>query len=590
MPFPPSGAIYLIGGLRIDNNYTHSPLFDNQAEQLTYFTDPVRVKHQDTDYSYIRKDQTIKFKKKFEDLWDVNYMLYQNELGKWIFSFITDKVYINDNVTEILFETDVLQTYMFDYVIEQSYIDREHQDRWAGVSAPILNINDENLNYGDEYIKTFEKTYRAGSDQNIAWFLIVSTEELEAVAPALPPANNQGTPSPLYYYLVPVDRRDTSGSLYDYYDGSANELLTGQDFSNYIADNPSILSMSYIPYLPFIVSVSEVGSDVTVTVSSNEWISQQATTVAPIFNILRLNTDNLEAFDDFIIGDFQRYEGKTLPVGFNINQSRDYLKESKLLTFPYTYNLLTDGQTTPMMVKNEYVPADVEFVRCAQSMNINPKTKYYIDSYRGENNGKTYNIVNATVNDLPLKSDAYLNYLSQNRASATTGIALSLAGSAVALGLGVATGGVALPLLAGTALTGVSTVGSELAKRKDLQTTPDSLKQAGNNIAFSFVDDSIDLRHMRFEIDTRWRKILGDFWATYGYKCNELKIPDLKSRYYYNYIKMYQANIYGDIDNDELTRIRQIFETGVTFWHYNDGDINMINDYKFDNVERSLLP
>lgn len=589
MPFPPSGSIALIGGLRIDNNYTHSPLFDNQTDQLAYFTDPSRVKHTDVDYSYIRKDQSIKFKKKFEDLWDVNYMLYQNELGKWIFSFITDKVYINDNVTEILFETDVLQTYMFDYVIEQSYIEREHQDRWIAAAQPILNIVDENLNYGDEYIKTFEKVYRDGSDQNIAWFLIVSTEALEAVAPALPPSINQGTPSPLYYYLVPVDRRDTSGSLYDYYDGSGNELLTGQDFSNYIADNPAIISMSYIPYLPFIVSVNEVGTDVTITVASNEWISQQATTVAPIFNILRLNTDELDAFDDFFIGDFQRYEGKALPGGFGKNQFRDELKESKLLTFPYTYNLLTDGQSTPMMVKNEYVPNSVEFVKCAQSMNVNPKTKYYIEGYRGEDNGKTYNITNTTVNDLPLKSDAYLNYLSQNRATATTGIALSLAGSAVTLGLGIASGGIALPLLAGSALQGVSTVGAELAKRKDLQTTPDSLKQAGNNIAFSFVDDSIDLRHMRFEIDGTFKKILGDFFAVYGYKCNELKIPNLKSRYYYNYIKMYQANIYGDIDNDELTRIRQIFEAGVTFWHYNEGDINMINDYKFDNVERKFV-
>lgn len=584
MPFPPSGLIYLIGGLLIDNTYQHSPLFDNQTDQLAYFTDASRVRHSDTDYSYIRKDQTIKFKLKFEDLWDCNYMLYQNELGKWIFAFITDKVYINDNVTEIFFETDVLQTYMFDYTIAPSYIDREHQKRWTGVASPVLNIVDENLSYGDEYIKTFEKRYRGGADSNIAWFLIVATDPLES-GTALPPAMVQGTPSPLYYYLVPLDRRDSGGALYDYYDGSGNELLTAQDFSNYIADNPAIISMSYIPYLPFVVSVSESGTDVTITVSGNEWISQQATTVAPIFYILRLNTDQLEAFDDFIIGDFQRYEGKSFP-SLGKNQARSYLKESKLLTFPYCYNLLTDGQTTPMMVKNEYVPSALEFVRCAQTVNINPKTKYYIDSYRGEDNGKTYNIINATVNDLPLKSDAYVNYLSQNRASATTGLAISLAGAGLSLGLGVASGGVAMPLLAGTALTSVSTVGAELAKRKDLMTTPDSLKQAGNNIAFSFVDDSIDLRHMRFEIDDRWKKILGDFFAVYGYKCNELKVPDLKSRYYYNYIKMYQANIYGDIDQEELTRIKSIFEFGVTFWHYNNGDIDILNDYQYDNVER----
>ena len=589
MPFPPSGSIYLIGGLQIDNSYLHTLSFDNLADQLTYFQDPARVIYTDNDYTYVRKDQSIKVKYSYEDLWDVNYVLYENESGKWIFSFVTDKLYINDNMTEILIETDVMQTFAFDYSIDYCLVEREHQDRWSGTASPILNYVDEGLAYGDEYIKQFEKRYRDGSDQNIAWFLVVSTAELESI-PVLPPAVVQGTPSPLFYYLLPMDRRDSAGSLYDFNDGAGNQIMNAQDFTNYIGDTPGIVSISYIPYLPFIVNVVESGIDITITVSGNEWIPQQATTVAPIFFILRLNTDQIDAFDSFIIGAFQKYEGLPLPGGFNINQPRDHNKESKFLTFPYMYNLLTDGQATPLMIKNEYVETGIEFVRCSQSMNLNPKTKYFIEDYRGESNGKTYNITNTGVNDLPLATDAYQNYITQNKAQATAGIGLSLVAGVTSLGLGIASGGVALPLLAGTALTSISSIGSELAKRKDLQTTPDSLRNSGNNIAFSFVDDAIDLFHMRYEISHQWKHILGDFWAMYGYKCNELKIPDIKSRYYYNYIKCHQANIVGSIDMDDLRKIKSVFENGVTFWHKRVGDnLNPLNDYKWDNVEMRFI-
>ena len=53
--------------------------------------------------------------------------MYKNEnySNKWFYAFITGMRYINDNVTEISIATDVFQTWQFDLIYKQSFIERE---------------------------------------------------------------------------------------------------------------------------------------------------------------------------------------------------------------------------------------------------------------------------------------------------------------------------------------------------------------------------------------------------------------------------------------------------------------------------------
>jgi hypothetical protein len=73
----------------------------------------------------------------------------------------------------------------------------------------------------------------------------------------------------------------------------------------------------------------------------------------------------------------------------------------------------------------------------------------------------------------------------------------------------------------------------------------------------------------------------------YGYKCNEVKTPDLKTRYYY-YIELIGANITGSMEQKDLAKIKEIFNTGVTFWHYHSSGFDPLN-YQYENVEVNLL-
>ena len=47
------------------------------------------------------------------------------------------------------------------------------------------------------------------------------------------------------------------------------------------------------------------------------------------------------------------------------------------------------------------------------------------------------------------------------------------------------------------------------------------------------------------------------------------------------------CNITGNIDYEDLTRMKEIFDNGITIWHNRDG-VQPLN-YQFDNVEVNLL-
>lgn len=45
--------------------------------------------------------------------------------NKWFYAFIVNKEYISDNCTACTIQTDVFQTWMFDYTFKRSFVERE---------------------------------------------------------------------------------------------------------------------------------------------------------------------------------------------------------------------------------------------------------------------------------------------------------------------------------------------------------------------------------------------------------------------------------------------------------------------------------
>lgn len=106
-------------------NNKHQLTFANLKTQESYFLSLPYT--EDINASYQRKDNVIRFNRHIDSIINYNYCMYKNDnySNKWFYAFITGMRYINNNLTEISIITDVFQTWQFDLIYKQSFIERE---------------------------------------------------------------------------------------------------------------------------------------------------------------------------------------------------------------------------------------------------------------------------------------------------------------------------------------------------------------------------------------------------------------------------------------------------------------------------------
>lgn len=102
--------------------------FSSKQAQFNYFNSLTKIELENATYQ--RKEGVIRFPELIDNLYEYNYVMYQNESysEKWFYAFITNMRYLNDNVTEISITTDVFQTWQFDLEFKQSFVEREMID------------------------------------------------------------------------------------------------------------------------------------------------------------------------------------------------------------------------------------------------------------------------------------------------------------------------------------------------------------------------------------------------------------------------------------------------------------------------------
>lgn len=132
--------VYLLN-VPLENDYKNSLYFATAAAQHTYFAS--RVVKSYTDFTYQRKDEIIRIPDIVDNIYHCNYVMYQNTAysNKWFYAFITDMKYISDGRTDITIETDVIQTWLFDYTVKSSFVEREHvSDDTTGIHTVPENV------------------------------------------------------------------------------------------------------------------------------------------------------------------------------------------------------------------------------------------------------------------------------------------------------------------------------------------------------------------------------------------------------------------------------------------------------------------
>lgn len=128
MYIEPNTTIKLYSGIPLDDTYNHTLWFDSLGAQTGYFHSGI-AKYTLTNNSYQRVEKgKMRIEKRAEDLYDCNYLAFQNANygNKWFYAFVTGVEYINNVTSEVSFEIDSMQTYLFDVEVKDCFVAREH--------------------------------------------------------------------------------------------------------------------------------------------------------------------------------------------------------------------------------------------------------------------------------------------------------------------------------------------------------------------------------------------------------------------------------------------------------------------------------
>lgn len=156
MYIAPNTTIYILKNIPLGKDYENTVYYPDAASQAAAFMN--YRKFTLNDYSYQRAQLgTLRVELKYEQLYDCNYLMFKNTNfeNKWFYAFITGVSYINNDVSEIYYEMDVMQTWCYDYTFLDSFVERRH----ATYDALWDNLQPEGLDTGAFWRRRNELDY-----------------------------------------------------------------------------------------------------------------------------------------------------------------------------------------------------------------------------------------------------------------------------------------------------------------------------------------------------------------------------------------------------------------------------------------------
>lgn len=177
--------IKLISIPYLDKTYTNVIDFDSISSRESFFNSKQGL-NVSSNIKYDSERIFITVNKPISELNLYDYLFYNDISGKRFYYFIDSFEIVTQDNTKIYMTLDVFTTYLFDFEILDSYVERCHVPRWNG-DTPIHNLIDENLPISEYIQEGVEDLYKYNNG-----LLIASTSPL-GVIEYLPPSISPGT-------------------------------------------------------------------------------------------------------------------------------------------------------------------------------------------------------------------------------------------------------------------------------------------------------------------------------------------------------------------------------------------------------------
>lgn len=494
--------------LPIELSSTNQLNFASSGSQYNYFNSLEKISV--NNFTYQRRDNIIRYPAHIDSIINYNYVMYQNQhyTNKWYYAYVTDMIYVNDNMTMIEIKTDVYQTWQFDIQFMDSFVEREH----VANDAIGLHTVPENLETG-EYISTDLQPTYANTNLETCFCVAVSDLLISSYRTL-----NEAIPSGLYYV-------------------GFTDMSHVRDFIKYYDEQAKADAVSSVFVIPkaFFSSFSSV----TIPLKSGSVNANISTTVR--FSLDPLSIEITKP----------NYIGKQYTP-----------KNNKLHCYPFNFLQVSNNNGSVVNYQWEnfnFIEPDTKYKFNLRGV-LTPGgsfTAYPVD-YKNIFNNFDEAI---TLPKFPIGgwvSDVYTNWLTSN----CVNIGLGVAGT-VANTIGHATTGD----IAGASVSGAFGIAEQVAQVYQHSLIPDQARGNTNVGDYSFAYDLDCLYFKRITIKNEYAKIIDDYFSMYGYKVNSVKVPNLTGRANWNYVKTINANIHGYIPESELNEIKQMFDSGLTIWH-----------------------
>lgn len=589
MSIPLSGSnIRLYTGIPWRNDYKHTRHFTSVSEQNSWFASktPVATMSQ-ANYVRIEGKYSVQVPHHHDTLINVNYMTFQNTqfTGKVFYCFVTKIEYINKSTTRIHFELDLVQTWFPHTSFQPSYVEREHCPQYQSNGLPVVNTIDEGLNYGDMYDTVSVENYEPLEG---VYFLVIVCKQVvhngeQTVAGTIKPMQN-GLVQPLTFYVHPFISDGDTPTV------SINNEVQG------LAQTQRVLEHLY-------QDESMINNIVSLYVTKNPGLAINGDRTTSVnFQGLQVSVVDLGSTEGGATPPKTLYVHTLTTYGYNNSQNYNKPKydgfrpvnESKLLMYPYALTVIDDFKGNRMEIKNEYIEHANLQIQPQGSLGVSNKISYqplfYNMSTEHRQAGLEWAMIDNSPNDVPIITDMLSAYLQGNRNSLEVqknSIAFNGAMGVVGSGLGVVSsvmskdiGGGVNGLVGGVSGAGNSILQLQgmLAKSKDIDNLPPNLTKQGSNTYFDFGNMFEGVFIIKKQIKKEYQAMLEDYFKMYGYKVNRIKVPNIRTRQNFNFIKTLDCTLKGSIPQDQLVSLQTIFDNGITLWHTDDiGNFNLSN-------------
>lgn len=575
MEITPNSIIYLYTGIPLDPSYNNTLWFETLHDQETYFGIGITgsfVKGVWNRQYYTRVNRgQIKLKVCADEIYDCNYLSFKNTNygDKWFYAFITSIEWVNNEVSLISFEIDVMQTYMFDAQLMECYVEREH--------STTDNIGD---NLEDEPIPVTRFIAIPSQAERIE---DIPAPELMPIATVIGVIDENRTQPATG---LPVFSSVPDGKRYDGVFGGLTlfGFLNDADINNfiykyrYVPDNIAVMftcPACLIENSPFPNLYSETGYKIPVGTAgrSYTWNANAITGSSPIG------------------------EGSFIP------------KNKKLYTFPYNFYNIHNSEGTSLSLRYEFFDNLTPSFRIGGNLSYPASAIMYPLHYKNLAGNFNEKIIEADYPMCSWNSDYFTAWLSQQAMPVGSGALLSMQASMVGQALNTTgfytTHGSENPFYQDE-LTGA--VRARYNRPDDIATGEigetwyhhgnyNSGRNSGNaigqigaklgevaeagisalmhadifrgNIATGQVGIAVDrktFRGCRYSIKEEQARRIDSFFSRYGYATNKNKIPNTHARSRYTYVKTMNCFIIGKMPSDAINIMENVFNRGITFW------------------------